>query len=91
MVIKMISGMVALEDRSDRGKAALAWRKIGERRDGEMFPGDKRERGGKDRAQDLRNFDDPFATEAIGQVTRRQGKADDGNGKDQTDEAERRG
>ena len=87
----MISGMVALEDRSDGGKTAVRVTQDWERRNCEMFPGDNCERGGKDRAQDLRDFDDALATEAIGQMTGWQGKADDGNGKDQTDKAKRSG
>ena len=86
----MICLMMTLENGRDRAEAAVDVAQDSELWDCEMFPGDKRERGGKDRAQDLRNFDDPFTTKTIGEMTSRQGKADDGNGKDETDEAERR-
>ena len=61
--------MMALEYRGNSRQGAIA---LTQRRDlwnGKMFPGNQSERQGRNRAKDLRDKDDVFSTDAIGQMS----------------------
>ena len=60
--------MMSLENRGDRRQHAITFPQPGDRGNGEMFPGNQSQRGGCERAKDLRDQDNSLSTESIRQM-----------------------
>ena len=84
----MKRGLMALKDSSKGGKAAIAHLQDRQLRNGKMLPRNQRQQGRSDRAEDLRNQDDLFPANPIGQITCGQRQTNNWNRENKADQAE---
>ena len=89
-VVEMESTLMSLEHIRDRTQSVIACAQDRHLWDGEMLPGNQRQQRRYDRTKNLRDQDDVFAADPVGQMARRQRQANDRNCEDESHQAERR-
>ena len=77
------------KDTGDRAQSVIARPQDRHLRDGEMLPGNQCQQRRRNRTENLRDENNVFATDAIGQMSGRQRKTDDWNREYEPDQPER--
>src|SRR5438876_6499974 len=81
--------VMALENRGDNSQRMIACPQRCDLRNREMFPRNESERQGRNRAKDLRDKDDVFSTDSIGQMAGGQRQRDYWHRDDQSHQTKR--
>src|ERR1700731_3154030 len=82
--------LMSLEDARNGSQRMIARAQDWHFRDGEMLPGNKRQQGRSNRTENLRDQNDVFAADPVGQMSRRERQTDNRNCEDEPDRAEPR-